>query len=296
MKIALYGRNIDKDFFPTLKSLVSSLKEKGVELVIEEIFYDFLVTNFEYKLNGIDFFSKEKKLSENLDMLLSIGGDGTFLDTLEYIVGSQIPILGINTGRLGFLANVGREEIDAVVEDLVAENYKVEQRDLLQLEINNQIFPTFDYALNEVGVLKSETSSLLTLEVSIDDEFLTKYWADGLIVATPTGSTAYSLSGGGPIVAPNCEVLILTPICPHNLSVRPLVVPRASIVKIKVESRTKDYVLSMDSRTQRIGDSNELCIKSHTHKVNVVALSKYSYYNTLRNKLFWGQDKRSVIK
>ena len=293
MKIALYSKNINPDFLTTFQKLTELLLNNNIELICEEGLSLSLRDKFDYTPPFSSLFSSTAPPDKTTDILLSIGGDGTFLDSIEYIVGKDIPVLGINTGRLGFLANVSPEQIDELVKRIISKSYNIVQRDLLSLQANGKLLTSFNYSLNEVGILKSETSSLLTLEVYINNEFLTTYWADGLVVATPTGSTAYSLSGGGPIVAPNCDVLILTPICPHNLSVRPLVVPKTSQINIKIKSRTQDYVLSMDSRTQRLSDNYELSIHSHKHKLNIIEFPEYSYYRTLRNKLLWGKDTRS---
>ncbi len=226
-------------------------------------------------------------------MLLSIGGDGTFLDSVVYVKDSEVPILGVNSGRLGFLANVRADEIEKAVECITTGCYTTEQREMLALQIDNKNLPGYDYALNEVGVLKAATSSLLNIHAYIGEVYLTAYWADGLVVSTPTGSTAYSLSGGGPIVSPDCRNLILTPICPHNLSMRPLVVPDNAEITLQVESRSGDFVLSMDSRIRKLEDKHRLKIRTNGHRIKVVTLEGHNYYETLRNKLMWGEDRRN---
>lgn len=293
MYIAIYGRNIEAEYVPSLKRLVESLQERQVGLLCEEGFACLLQEKFGY-VPGFDrTFGKEGLSAGEVAMLLSIGGDGTFLNSVVYVKQSGVPVLGVNSGRLGFLANVRTDEVEEAVACIVAGRYTIEQREMLQLRVDDRELPGFDYALNEVGILKAATSSLLNIHAYIGEVYLTTYWADGLVVATPTGSTAYSLSGGGPIVSPDCRNIILTPICPHNLSMRPLVVPNQAEICLQVESRSRDFVLSMDSRIQKIGDGHRLMIKTHDTKLNVVTLNGHNYYETLRNKLMWGEDRRN---
>ena len=204
-----------------------------------------------------------------------------------------VPVLGINSGRLGFLANIAQEEIPQAIHWLCAGKFDVEQRALVKFEMKDNPFAEFNYALNEISVLKTERSSLLKVHAYIGEEYLTTYWADGVIVATPTGSTAYSLSCGGPIVAFGCDNLIITPVIPHNLNMRPLILPGNVQIRLKVESRSGDFMLSADSRMQRMSDNHELFISSGDFKMNVVQMPDHSYYDTLRNKLNWGEDKRN---
>jgi len=252
--------------------------------------------NYGYEPKFLNCFGRCTLIKEEVELLLSVGGDGTFLDSVIYVKDSGVPVLGVNSGHLGFLANVPVEEIEDAVDFIAAGKYEVEQRDMLQLEVEGQRIADFDYALNEVGVLKAATSSLLKIHAYIGENYLTTYWADGLVVATPTGSTAYSLSGGGPIVSPECRNIILTPICPHNLTIRPLVVPNTAEVRLKVEGRSGEYVLCMDSRIRKMTDGQELKICTGSQKINVVKLPRHNYYDTLRNKLMWGEDRRNGMK
>lgn len=293
MVVAIFGRSINEDFLPYLKCLIEQLKARGVVLTGEEGFVRFLHENYNYTGVFDAEFSRNNLLERNPKLLLSIGGDGTFLDSAVYVKDSGIPILGVNTGRLGFLANVSVSEISQAVEAICSGHYRVERREILCLEVDGKILPGFDFALNEVSVLKTETSSLLKIHAYIGDIYLTTYWADGLIVATPTGSTAYSLSGGGPIVSPDCNNIILTPVCPHNLSMRPLVVPGSALIRLVVEGRAGEFVLNMDSRVKRMEDNRELRVCSGNSGINVVKLEPHNYYETLRNKLMWGEDKRN---
>ena len=296
MTVAIYGRSIEPEFFPYLKRLVEGLERKGVGMVCEEKFAALLSGNYGYEPKFLNCFGRCTLIKEEVELLLSVGGDGTFLDSVIYVKDSGVPVLGVNSGHLGFLANVPVEEIEDAVDFIAAGKYEVEQRDMLQLEVEGQRIADFDYALNEVGVLKAATSSLLKIHAYIGENYLTTYWADGLVVATPTGSTAYSLSGGGPIVSPECRNIILTPICPHNLTIRPLVVPNTAEVRLKVEGRSGEYVLCMDSRIRKMTDGQELKICTGSQKINVVKLPRHNYYDTLRNKLMWGEDGRNGMK
>lgn len=293
MVVAIFGRSINEDFLPYLKGLVNELKARGGVVIGEEGFMRFLEEKYNYSGAFDAGFNRNNLLVNRPELLLSIGGDGTFLDSAVYVKNSGIPILGVNTGRLGFLANVSVSEISQAVEAICSGNYSVEKREILCLEVDGKILPGFDFALNEVSVLKTETSSLLKIHAYIGEVYLTTYWADGLIVATPTGSTAYSLSGGGPIVSPDCNNIILTPVCPHNLSMRPLVVPGSAVIRLVVEGRAGEFVLSMDSRVKRMEDNRELRVCAGNSVINVVKLAPHNYYETLRNKLMWGEDKRN---
>lgn len=293
MVIAIFGRSINEDFLPYLKGLIDQLRASGGVVIGEQGFMRFLEESYGYSGVFAAAFNRSNLMEQNPELLLSIGGDGTFLDAAVYVKDSGIPVLGVNTGRLGFLANVSVSEISQAVEAICAGNYSVEKRETLSLEVDGKILPGFDFALNEVSILKTETSSLLKIHAYIGDVYLTTYWADGLIVATPTGSTAYSLSGGGPIVSPDCNNIILTPVCPHNLSMRPLLVPGDAVIRLVVEGRAGEFVLSMDSRVKRMEDNRELKVCSGNSAIHVVKLEPYNYYETLRNKLMWGEDKRN---
>lgn len=293
MTIAIYGKHIGTDGIDDLKCLVESLQSYGVDVICEEGFARLLAESSGYVPGFTRTFGREGLAAGEVRMLLSIGGDGTFLDSVVYVKESGVPVLGVNSGRLGFLAQGRMDEIGQRVADIVAGQYTIEQRHMLALEVDGQPLPGFDYALNEIGVLKEASSSLLNIHAYIGQTYLTTYWADGLVVATPTGSTAYSLSGGGPIVSPDCRNLILTPICPHNLSMRPLVVPDEAEITLRVESRSGDFVLSADSRLREMEDRYRLTIRKHERTVEVVTLTGHNYYETLRNKLMWGEDRRN---
>ena len=293
MTVAIYGKSVEECFFPYLQKLVQCLQSAQAEIICEEDFAGLLKEKYAYAPAFRRTFNRTSWVSGEADMLLSIGGDGTFLDSVEYVKETATPVLGVNSGRLGFLANVKADEIESAVQCIVSGNYFLEERDMLELEVDGVLMEGFDFALNEVGVLKAATSSLLRIHAYIGEVYLTTYWADGLVVATPTGSTAYSLSGGGPIVSPDCRNIILTPICPHNLSMLRLVVTNTARITLQVESRSEDFVLSLDSRIRKMEDSHRLTILAGTHKLKVVALPCHEYYETLRNKLKWGEDRRN---
>ncbi len=293
MIIAIFGKSIGNEFLPHMERIVRCLKGRNVTLICEELFARFLAERLDITDWFAATFDKYNLRERQPVMLLSVGGDGTFLDAMVYVKGSDIPMLGVNSGRLGFLATVSASEIDEAVDCICSGRYGIEVRDVLGLKVDGQVVTDFDYALNEVSVQKAETSSLLNIHAYIGGTYLTTYWADGLIVATPTGSTAYSLSGGGPIVSPDCKNIILTPVCPHNLSMRPLVVPNHANIRLCVEGRSGNFMLCMDSRMQKIEDKHELDIFTGDIKVNVVKLEHHNYYGTLRNKLMWGEDMRN---
>ena len=290
-RVAIYGRVIHEDFFPYFKQMLRDLDERGVKLSCYLPFFDFLSERWDVHSYFQSFYDTD--LEPDTDILVSVGGDGTFLDSAVRVKDSGVPVLGINSGRLGFLANIAQEEIPQAIQWLCAGKCEVEQRALVKLEMEDNPFSNFNYSLNEISVQKTERSSLLKVHAYIGGEYLTTYWADGLIVATPTGSTAYSLSCGGPIISPSSDNLIITPVSPHNLNMRPLILPGDVKIRLKVESRSGDFMVSADSRTRTVPDHYELFISSGDFKINVVKMPGHSYYETLRNKLNWGEDKRN---
>ena len=293
MVVAIYGRDIEEEFYPYLKRLLDGLQQEGIGMVCVVRLAVLLWEKYACVPPFRTCFGKEGFGADKVSLFLSVGGDGTLLDSVVYVKDNSVPVLGVNSGHLGFLANVPAGEIDDAIRCIATRQYSVEQRDMLQLEVDGKVMSGFDYALNEVGILKAATSSLLKIHAYIGTVYLTTYWADGLVVATPTGSTAYSLSGGGPIVSPECRNIILTPICPHNLSMRPLIVPNEAEIRLKVEGRSGEFVLSMDSRLQKMSDGPVLTIRTAQAKMNVVKLPQHNSYSTLRNKLMWGEDKRN---
>ena len=292
MKIALFGTNFSENFNKYIQHLVHKLESEKVEIFIEEAFLEYVTNRLRFK-NEVATFNSHEDLKDNVDILFSIGGDGTLLSAVSYIRNSNIPILGINTGRLGFISSVAPDQIEQAVNDVLNKNYKTNRRTLLTLNTSNNLFKNKNFALNEVAIVKKDTSSMIKIEAYVDDEFLNTYWADGLIVSTPTGSTGYSLSCGGPIIAPGTNNIIITPIAQHNLNVRPIVINHNSTIKLKVEDRDQLALVSLDSCSRAFDSSVELTIKKANFKINLIEPQNNSFISTVRQKLMWGIDKRN---
>lgn len=292
MRIAIYGNPFNPVKAKYVQHLIHKLEENDIALIVEQQFHDFLIDHVQFT-KDITLFETPKELSENADILLSIGGDGTLLNTITLVRDSGIPVLGINTGRLGFISSVSTDQIDNAINQLLKKEYTIQERTLLQLNTDNQLFGETNFALNEVTVLKKDTSSMIRIHAFLDDEFLNSYWADGLIIATPTGSTGYSLSCGGPIVVPGTENFIIAPIAPHNLNVRPVIISEDREIKLKVEDRDELALVALDSRSRAIDPTLELTIKKADFKVNLIKLNSQSFIATIREKLMWGKDKRN---
>jgi NAD+ kinase len=292
MKIAIYGRPTRDNISVQIQLLFNKLEACKVEVFVHEPFYQFL--NWNLILTGsIKTFKTHSDLNEGIDYMLSLGGDGTFLETLLYVRDSGVPILGINTGRLGFLANVAKTEINTAIDSLLQKKYTIDTRALLSLTTTNNLFGDVNYGLNELTVMKKDSSAMITVSAYINGEYLNSYFADGLIIATPTGSTAYSLSCGGPLVMPGSQNFVITPIAPHNLNVRPLIISDNNVITLKITGRSSHYMVSLDSRSEVIDSSIELLLKKADFCVNLIKLENQSFFSTIRNKLLWGLDKRN---
>src|SRR5690554_795933 len=294
MKIAIYGKRIDASNKKEIEHLLLELSQRDVEL----LFHDTIVSQM--KNNGLEsflngrYFSQAKDIkSQGVDFLISIGGDGTFLDTILLIQEQKIPVLGINTGRLGFLSNTAPAEIKTAIEALCNKNYTIEERSMLEMDSESKLFGNDNQALNDISILRSDSSSMITIEVKLDGKHLNTYWADGLIIATATGSTAYSLSCGGPILMPGSGNFVITPIAPHNLNVRPIVINENSTIDVVVEGRSKKSLVVMDSRTEELKNGESLRIKKAAYKLQLVQLENHGFINSLKGKLNWGLDKRN---
>lgn len=292
MKLALFGKSIRKENYPYLLQLIDKLEEYECELMAYRPYLEDLRRNDDFNYDLIPF-SNHDDLKGNVDMVLSIGGDGTLLDTVSLVRDSGIPVLGINLGKLGFLSSISRDEIIPAVEKVIRGDYTLDQRTLLHLTAKEGLFGNFSYALNDLTVTRRDSTALVVIHVHVDGVFLNSYWADGLIVATPTGSTAYSLSSGGPIVSPGSENFVITPLAPHNLTVRPIVISDKSEIRIHVEGRDKKYLVSLDSKTDVIKPGDELHIRSADFKFNLVKIEHKDFYTTIRDKLKWGLDVRN---
>ncbi len=292
MKVAVYGKQFQEEVAPFVLELFLELEKSQMEIMVYEPFYDFLSqqTNLNLFLNT---FNTYEELKNDIDLFVSVGGDGTILDATTIIRDSGIPIIGVNTGRLGFLADIAKDQIPKTIKQLINKKYSIDERTLLKLETDQPIFGDLNFALNEVTISRKDTTSMITITTYINDQYLNSYWADGLIIATPTGSTGYSLSCGGPIVMPGSNNFIITPIAPHNLNVRPLVISDEFEVKVKVEGRANQFLVALDSRIQTIDAGIELTIKKEAFKINMVETETQDFASTLRNKLLWGLDKRN---
>jgi len=292
MTIAIFGSPYPEHFSKYIQHLIKKLEAEHIKLIVEEEFSVFLENNIRFNKSIITFNSYET-LKNKADLLLSIGGDGTLLKAVTYVRESEIPIMGINTGRLGFISSVSADQIDDAITDILKGNYKINERALLELSSDKDLFKDKNFALNEVAVSKKDTSSMIRIDAYVDNEFLNTYWADGLVVSTPTGSTGYSLSCGGPIIMPGTNNIIITPNAPHNLNVRPIVIDDNSVVKLKVEDRDQLALVSLDSRSRAFDSETELIIKKANFKIKLIQPQNNSFTTTIRHKLMWGLDKRS---
>ena len=291
--VAIYSKTFDERSARAVLRLFDILPHAGVGISLYKPLYDYLISTPELtgSISRADTFSEYGDLNPATRFLISIGGDGTFLNSINIIRDSGIPIVGVNTGRLGFLANITGEDLQESVEKLLSGVLPIEERSLIHATVNGHPANTFPYALND-AVIRKNTAGLITVHTWSNDEFLNSYWADGLIVATPTGSSAYSMSVGGPIVAPDSHNFIISPIAAHNLNVRPLVIPDNVTLRLKAECRDKqNFTLSLDSRSVECSSGTEIELKNATFKVKMVKSA--SFYSTLRNKLMWGVDKRN---
>ncbi len=294
MKIGIYGQFYHEKSEVYIQILLDALQKKDVEVLIEKNFLDIINRNQEITRNfsGCSTFSK---LDSSFDFFFSIGGDGTILKAVTFVADLGIPIVGINTGRLGFLATIQKEEISNSLTKILEGDYTISERTLLTIETipqNREVQP-LNFALNEVAVNRHNTTSMIKVDTSVDGKHLTSYWSDGLLVATPTGSTAYSLSCGGPVIEPSARNFLLTPIAPHNLNARPLVVPDSVEITLKVSGREDSFLLSMDSRTATVENDTCILIKKASFTIKLLQLHEDSFINTLRKKLLWGEDKRN---
>ena len=294
MKVAIYGQYYQNSTEPIIKDIFVFFNRNAVEMVIEA---DFLQLLYEKKIVEKTYktFRSHTELDSSFDMLLSIGGDGTILRAATLVRDSGIPILGVNAGRLGFLASVQKENISDFLQSVIEKKYSISPRSLLSLQCipENADIRDLNFAMNEISVSRKDTTSMITIETYLNDEYLSAYWADGLIIATPTGSTGYSLSCGGPILTPDVNSLVITPIAPHNLNARPLVIPDTKEIRLRVSGREEFYLVSLDSRIISVRKESVLIIKQTPFKINMVEIPDETFFKTLRNKLLWGEDKRN---
>jgi NAD+ kinase len=292
MKVAVFSKLLTSGGIGYVQEIIDLLELNNVHISFYGPFYEsirnVIKTEKEYSL-----FNHHSDLGQGTDFLFSIGGDGTLLDTITLVRDSGVPILGINLGRMGFLSSISSDRIARAIGDLVNGAYRLDQRSLLRLNTANNLFGEVNYALNELSVYRKSPQSMLQIEVYVDDAFLNSYWADGLIVSTPTGSTAYSLSNGGPIILPASRDFVITPIATHNLSVRPIVIPDNSKIRIQVVGRIKEFHINLDSRSALADSGLDLIVSREDFMINLVRLENDSYFRTIRDKLMWGRDIRN---
>lgn len=293
MKVAIYGQTFHEEDKCCVEELLDELEKLDASIFVEEKFNELISNITSEHIKGT--FSQSKGLDSSFDMFVSFGGDGTMLRAVTYIKDFGIPIVGVNTGRLGFLSTFKKENVRKLVTEFVAGHYTIEERTLVEVELNSGLdeFNGLNFALNEVTVSRKDTTSMITVETYLNDEYLTSYWSDGLIVSTPTGSTGYSLSCGGPVIAPTAKSLVLTPIAPHNLNARPLVISDDTEIRLKVSGREKTHLVSLDSRIADIPNGKEITIKKSDFTIKMIEYKSESFLKTLRNKLLWGEDKRN---
>ncbi|TPN86008.1 NAD kinase [Aquimarina algicola] len=294
MKIGIYGQFYHKNSEIYIQQLLETLDKKGAEVVIEKNFLELINLHKDID-KTYSHFSTFEELDNSYDLFFSIGGDGTILKTITYVRDLGIPIAGINTGRLGFLATIQKEEIKDSIELILDKKYYLSPRSLVTIETLSKTgeFGVLNFAMNEIAVSRRNTTSMITVHTSLNNEFLNSYWADGLIISTPTGSTGYSLSCGGPVIMPEAESMVLTPIAPHNLNARPLVIPDNLEIKLQISSREDSYLVSLDSRIHTLPNETTIVIKKAPFQINMVILKENSFLKTLRKKMLWGEDKRN---
>jgi len=290
MQIAVHGKKFDSTLKKDVQHFFDLLTSNNSDLLVSEAFQEYL-SDGEISANA-SVYSSPKDL-EKVDFLFTLGGDGTILDAVTHIGALEIPIVGVNMGRLGFLATIGLDDVDYAIKQIINNNYRLDKRVLLRLDNNQEVFSDAPFALNDFTILKKDTSSMIVVHAYVDGDFLNSYWADGLIISTPTGSTGYSLSCGGPLVLPQSNNFIITPVSPHNLNVRPMVLGDTSTLSFKIEARMGKVLISLDSRSITIPSSTELTISKESFTACLVKFDGYHPFDTLRQKLFWGQDARN---
>ncbi|CAI8370714.1 MAG: NAD kinase [Flavobacterium sp. SCGC AAA160-P02] len=293
-KVAIFGQKYSVNAEKEIKILLSALETHKVVVFFEEHFYT-LLNKQNYLTKKYATFNSFIDLNSSFDLFFSLGGDGTILRAITYIRDLNIPILGINTGRLGFLANIQKNAIKESIELLIAKKYKIQERTLLSIKTSPKFsnFTEFSFALNEITIARENTTSMIGVKTFLNKEYLTNYWSDGLIIATPTGSTGYSLSCNGPVISPNSKNFVITPIAPHNLNARPMVIPDDTSIELEVDSREKSFLISLDSRITSVPKETKISIKKSPFTIKSVIPHNESFFKTLRTKLLWGEDNRN---
>ena len=292
MVLALFSQEINESVNDVVQSFFSSKFSKESKFYVEKKLHDQLAFDCDLELIP---FNKSKDLDSSIDLLVSIGGDGTFLRTIEYVRDINIPVMGINTGNLGFLATTKKENLDQAVEKIYNKKFKVQNRSVIKVNSDEIGLPKtlFPYALNEISVVRKDTTSMINIKTSLNGNHLNSYWADGLIISTPTGSTGYSLSCGGPVISPSSSSLVLTPISPHNLNARPLVISDETMIELSVSGREENHLLSIDSNIFTVQNQTKITIEKPNFDFKIAHFSNNNFYKTLKEKLLWGKDKRN---
>lgn len=294
MKIALYGRVFKKESGLFIQALYKQMQDSDIGFCTEELFLAQLVAN-NLRISNTDTFSNKAELVKHKpDIFLVLGGDGTMLDSIVYTHGSDIPVMGLNTGRLGFLTGEQKPDLGKWMDHLIKGHYSIDKRTVLQLESNHPLFEGINYGLNDFVIHKKDSSSMMTIHTYLNGEFLNSYWSDGLIISTPTGSTGYSLSCGGPILYPGSDSFVITPIAPHNLNVRPMVVSDQHVISFEIEDRSTSFLVSLDSRSETINANYNLAVRKADFYFNLLSFNDENYLKTLRKKLMWGIDNRNI--
>lgn len=291
MTVGIYSRVLKEEHIPYLQELVAQLNEHNMSFSFFESYYKSVKKYLPKQKYAT--FKNYKEVKSSVDLLITLGGDGTLLDTLDLVRDSQVPVAGINMGRLGFLADIHKEEISALIESIRHQTYTIEERTLIYVETNKPVFGEVNFGLNEFTIHKTDSSSMIVVHVYLNGEFLNSFWADGLIIATPTGSTAYSLSCGGPIVFPTSGTFVLTPVAPHNLNARPIIIADNTVLSFEIECRSNTFLCSIDSRSRSIDNNYQLAVRKADFTFRLVRMPESSYLKTLREKLNWGEDSRN---
>lgn len=292
MKVAIYSRVIDDEQYSKVQQLLDELAKENIHPVIYKPFYEMIQSSVRFT-DKTTVFSDSNDLTDSIDFLISLGGDGTLLDTVTLVREKNIPVLGINFGRLGFLASIGSKELHIAVQSLVKRTILIDKRSLIHLDASKPLFGDVPYGLNEFAIHKTDTSPMIKIHTYLNGEFLNTYWADGVIVATPTGSTGYSLSCNGPVVFPESSSFVITPVAPHNLNVRPIIVPDDNIISFEIEGRTDHFICALDSRKELVDKKVQLAVRRESFTLSLVRLNENNFLQTLRNKLSWGLDTRN---
>jgi NAD+ kinase len=292
MKVAIYSRSLGEQEQTELQQLMDELQKQQIQVVVYKTFHQQVSQAIRFP-GSLSLFQQSEDLDESIDFVISLGGDGTLLDTIALVRDKNIPVIGINFGRLGFLASIGKEDMITAVNSLVNRTFVIDKRSLIHLDSDKRLFNEVPYGLNEFAIHKTDTSPMIKIHTYLNGEFLNTYWADGLIVSTPTGSTGYSLSCGGPVVFPESGSFVINPVAPHNLNVRPIVVPDENIISFEVEGRSDSFICALDSRKELVDKNVQLAVRREEFTISLVRLNENNFLQTLRNKLSWGLDARN---